>query len=139
MPPFKRAEVTRQGFPKYRSRLAPLPETVEVKLVEDHRIGGDEFLALQTIHDEDRRSGEVELRQLRRNGVEPFHRPAVVVLVVADDQLFRQALESRRVTGQRLHFIGHRWLSLITIDRLNRQSGYLNEPSGLPRRIISWQ
>src|SRR6266487_4452229 len=116
MPPFIRAEVTRQSCSKHGARLAWLSEAVEVELVEDHRIGGDEFLTFESIHDEHRRSREIELRQLHSNGVESLDRPAVVVLVMADDQLFRQPFDPCRIAGQRFHYVGHGWL-LVSYHR----------------------
>ena len=51
--------------------------------------------------------GEVELGQLFRDGVEPLNRAAVIVLVMADDQPLRHAVDRGRLAGERLYFIGH--------------------------------
>src|SRR5258706_7625660 len=80
-PPLVRPEVTRQGLPERRSRLAPFSQAFEVYLVEDHRIGGDELLALESVDDEHGRASEIELRKLRADDIEPLDGPAVVALV----------------------------------------------------------
>jgi hypothetical protein len=49
----------------------------------------------------------IELGELLDDEVEAFHRPAVIVLVVADDQPLRHALDLGRVAGERLHSIRH--------------------------------
>ena len=48
---------------------------------------------------------EVEARQLLGDEVEALHRPAVVVLVVADDQLLGHAFDVLRIAAERLHFV----------------------------------
>jgi hypothetical protein len=96
--------------PQGRVRLAVLAETVEKQLVQDHRIHRDELLALEAVDQESRRVWVVELGELLVDHIQPLDRPAVVVLVVAEDQAFGHAFDPRRITGQRLHRVGHRAL-----------------------------
>jgi hypothetical protein len=67
--------------------------------VQDHGIGGNQLLALQPVEQEARRFGEIESRELLLNKVQPLYRPAIVVIVVADDQLLRHALYAGRIAG----------------------------------------
>jgi len=87
--------------------IALAAETVEVELVDDHRIRGDQFLALETVQDEDRRRRDVEAGQLGRDGVQPLHRAAVVVFIMADEQLLGDAFDLRRIERQLLDRILH--------------------------------
>src|SRR5262249_47335797 len=82
-------------------------EAVEVQLVQDHRIGGDELFALETVDHKDGRGGEVERGHLRGDRGQAFDGAAVVVLPVARDQLLREAPELLRITRQRLDVVRH--------------------------------
>jgi hypothetical protein len=75
--------------------------------VQDHRIHGDELLALEAIDEEAGGVGVIELGELLVDEVEAFHRPAVVILVVADDQPLGHALNPDGVAGEGLHAIRH--------------------------------
>ncbi len=86
-PPVNAPEVARERLPERLIRLSFGPQTIEVTLVEDHGVHRDELFALEPIDHEHRRLREVELGKLGGNGVETFHGAAVVVLVVADDEL----------------------------------------------------
>src|SRR5262245_2557960 len=50
---------------------AVTPEAVEVQLMQDHRIGGDQLLPLQAVDHEYGRLDEVELRELCRDSLQP--------------------------------------------------------------------
>src|SRR5207245_7018726 len=62
-------------------------QAVEIQLVQDHRVGRDQFLALQPVDHENGGFFEIQLGEPLRDCVEPLHRTAVVVLVVAYDEL----------------------------------------------------
>ena len=83
-----------------------LAEPVEEELVQDHRVGGDQLLALEAIDQEARRGREIEPGELLLDEVQALHRAAVVVLVMADDQLLRHALDALRIAAERLHRVG---------------------------------
>jgi hypothetical protein len=55
--------------------------------VQNHRIADNQLLALQTVDDEAGGCWEIELSELRTDRIETVDRAAVVILVVADDQL----------------------------------------------------
>jgi hypothetical protein len=57
--------------------------------VQDHRIGRDQLLTLEAVDDKNRCRREIERRQLLGDPVQSPDRAAVIVLVMADDQLFR--------------------------------------------------
>jgi len=73
-------------------------ETVEVQLVQDHRIRCDQLFALEAVDHEHGRRGKVQRGELRGDRIQAFHGATVVVLPVAHDQLFRESLELLRIT-----------------------------------------
>ncbi|OGI51666.1 MAG: hypothetical protein A3A87_00315 [Candidatus Muproteobacteria bacterium RIFCSPLOWO2_01_FULL_60_18] len=73
--------------------------------MQDHRVGRDQLLALESVDREHRRPGEIERRELLGDGIEPLHRATVVVLVVTDDQFLGQSLETRGIAGQRFDLV----------------------------------
>ena len=83
--------------------------------MQDHRVGGDQLLALEAIDEEVGRGVEVEPGKLLGDEIEPLHRAAVVVLVVADDQLLRHALDVLRIAAERLHAVGHHRCSGLSV------------------------
>ena len=95
----------RSRLPKSRaiaSASAPLArraaaEAVEIDLVQDHRIRGDQLLALEAVDDEVRRLGKIEIGELGADRIEPLHRADVVVLVMADEDLLGNALDRLRI------------------------------------------
>src|SRR3954449_9413426 len=99
----------RSTLPKSRARasrragLARLAEILKEQLVQDHRVRGDELFPLEAVEDEGRRGGEVEAGEPLLDQGQPLHGPAVVVLVVADDQPLGHALDVLRVAGERSH------------------------------------
>ena len=106
-PALEAPEVPGQSIDELGARLALLTEAVEEHLVQDHRVHRDELLALEPVHDEAGRGGEVEPGQLLLDQVQALHRAAVIVLVVADDQPLGHALDPGRVAGERLHLVRH--------------------------------
>src|SRR3954466_14071786 len=75
--------------------------------MHNHRIGCDQFFALETINDEDRSRRKIELVQLSGNRIETLDRAAVIIVVVTADQSFRHTFNPSWVTGKRLHLIEH--------------------------------
>jgi hypothetical protein len=69
--------------------------------------GGNQLLALEAVDQEVGRCLEVETRKLLGDHIETFDGTAVVVLVVADDQLLGHALDVLRVATKGLHGVGH--------------------------------
>src|SRR5439155_2787045 len=116
-----RAEISRQACPKGRSCLALLAQAVEEQLMEDHRVHRDELLALEPVDQESRSARGVEPGELLLDQIEALHRPAIVVLIVADDQPFRHSADPARIAGEGLHLEGHRWLSIVRAPRSERR------------------
>jgi hypothetical protein len=92
---------------KRLSRYTLVAKPVEKQLVQDHGVRGDQLLALEAIDEKIRSRVEVETRELLGDEIEPLHSAAVVVLVVADDQLFRHALDALRIAPKGLHCVHH--------------------------------
>ena len=88
----------RASLPKSRSiadaSAAPgrlgCAEAGEVDLVQDHRVPGDQLLALEAVERKAGRRGRGRARRARRDRAEALHRAGIVVVVVAGEQLFRQ-------------------------------------------------
>ncbi|MNV41282.1 hypothetical protein D3C71_1329140 [compost metagenome] len=81
---------------------ATAAQAAKVQFVQQHRIAGDQLLALESVDDKAGRGGKVQPRELRPDGVEPRHRTAIVILVVAAQQPFGQAWQRGRVKGKGL-------------------------------------
>src|SRR5260370_1161370 len=77
LPALIAAEIRRDRVGERARGLAPGSEPVEVELVQDHRIGGDQLFALQAVDGEDRGVGPVEAAKLRRDGIQALHRAAI--------------------------------------------------------------
>ena len=108
-PAFDTAEVGVQR--QFHRRLHGLPITTqacEVQLVQQHRIGGDQFFAFQAIQLEAGRIGKLRLFQRGADGVEPLDRAAVVVVEVTAQQPLRQAVQGCRVKRQGLNHRVHK-------------------------------
>src|SRR5215217_4127045 len=75
--------------------------------MQNHRIGGDQLFALETIDDEDRSGRKIELVQLRGNRIETLNCAAVIVIVMTADQSFRHAFDPGWVARKRPHLIEH--------------------------------
>jgi hypothetical protein len=90
-----------------RIAAAALAQAVEIDLVQQHRVGGDQLLALQPVEAEARSRRRIEGGEIPADRVQPAHRAAIVVLVVAGDQLGREALEAGRLEGDRTGLEGH--------------------------------
>src|SRR6185312_4651479 len=75
----------------------------------------DQLLALAAVHDKDGCAGEIQSGKLFGVRVQPLHGTAIVVLVLADDKLFRHALDPPWIAAEWLHCISHgRVLSVIS-------------------------
>jgi hypothetical protein len=61
--------------------------------VQQHRVGGDQFLALQAVEHEARGGRGVELAELATDAVQAADSSAVVVLVVAGDEAPTESIE----------------------------------------------
>ena len=97
-----------QGRREVLARRTLLTQAIEEQLVQDHRIGGDQLLALEAVDEEVGRRIEVEAGELLGDEVQALHRAAVVVFVVADDQLLGHALDVLGIAAERFHCKGHR-------------------------------
>ena len=82
-------------------------QAVEVDLVQQHRVGGDQFLALQPVQAKAGQLGRIARGQVGVDGVQPSHRAAVVVDVMAADQIAGQALQSDWFEGDGSRVILH--------------------------------
>jgi hypothetical protein len=82
-----RAEVASERFGHRLRALALAAEAREIELVQQRRVERDQLLALQAVDHMAGRGRVVERFELLGDGVEAPHRPAVVVLVMALEQL----------------------------------------------------
>jgi hypothetical protein len=82
-------------------------EAVEEQLVQDHRVHRDELLAFEPVDEKPGGLGVIELGELFVDQVEAFHRSAVIILVVTDDQTLGHAFDHGRVARQWLYLIRH--------------------------------
>src|SRR6266571_146359 len=106
-PALERSEIARQRVAQRRTRFALVAEAVEEQLVQDHRVHRDELLAFESINEKAGGLRVIELGELLVDQIEAFHRPAVIILVVADDQPLGHAFDLGRVAGQRLYSVRH--------------------------------
>src|SRR5207344_3324446 len=118
-PAVHRAEVARERFGHRLGWLAVAAQAREVELVEQGGIERDELLALQAVDEVARRLAEVERLELARDGVQPPQRAAVVILVVALDQLGRQPEQGPRTAGDRFQRVAHTVFSFQSVRRTN--------------------
>src|SRR5262245_37893766 len=75
--------------------------------MQNHRVHGDELLALEPVDEETGRGGIVELGKPLIDEVEALHGAAIVVVVMADDQPLRHTLDAGRITRQRFLAVRH--------------------------------
>src|SRR5262245_16213965 len=106
-PALEGSEIPSERVAEVWTRFALLAEPVEEQFVQDHRIHRDELLTLEAVDDKAGGPRVIELGELFLDQIEAFDRPAVIVLVVADDQPLGHALDPGRVTRQRLELVGH--------------------------------
>ena len=85
-------------------------EAREIELVEQRRIERGELLALEPVDHVARRGGEIERLQLLRDRVQASQRPAVVVLVMALDELERKAVQQPRPAIDGCELVTHECL-----------------------------
>src|SRR6266567_7301563 len=88
--------------------------------MEDHRVHCDEFLTLEAVDQKSRSARGVQLGELLLDQIEALHRPAIVVLIVADDQPFRHSADAAWIAGEGLNLEGHCWFP--SFGRLERAS-----------------
>src|SRR6185437_9985638 len=74
-----------------------LAEPVEIQFMQDHRVHRDELLALQPVDLEDRRRRPIETGEALADRVQAPDGAAVVVLVMAEEQPVREALQPMRL------------------------------------------
>src|SRR5262249_26793010 len=106
-PTLEGSEIPRQRVLQVRARFASLAETIEKQFVQDHRVHRDELLALEAVDEKAGGPRVIELGELFLDQIEAFDRPAVIILVVADDQPFGHALDPGRVARQRLELVNN--------------------------------
>jgi hypothetical protein len=80
-PPLEAAEISDECIEQSGIGFASPTESIEEQFVQDHRVRGDELLALEPVHHEHRCLGEIEVRQLLGDCIQPLHGAPVVVLV----------------------------------------------------------
>lgn len=76
------------------------PQVVEVQLVQEGRVGGDQLFALEAIDGESCCSVPVQRRKLAAQGVQALDGTRVVVFVVTGDEAARQTRELIGVQSQ---------------------------------------
>ena len=101
LPAIGRPEVPGEDFDKIPGIAAIAAETGEIELVQDHGVERDQLLAPRPIQRKAWQLGEIGGLELRRDRVQASQRASIVVLVVALDQLGREALEQPRSAVQR--------------------------------------
>ncbi len=106
-PAIERAEVARQDLAHGLRRLAIPAHAGEVKLVQQRGVERDQLLALQPVQDVPGRLLEIERLELLGDGVQAPQRPAVVVLVMALDQLHRKVGKRPGTALDRLQLVAH--------------------------------
>src|SRR6185369_1140851 len=79
----------------------------EIEFVQQRRIERDQLLALQAVDDIYRRLGEIERLELLGDGVQAPQRAAIVVLVMAFDELERQPAQRPGTAIDLLQLIFH--------------------------------
>ena len=124
------SEVSRERLAQRGVRDPAVTEPIEVQLMQDHRVRCDQFFALQSIDHEHGCCREIHARELRRDGVEPLHGTAIVVLPVTDDQLLRETLELLGIAGERSHVVRH--CSCL----IQRSPGVVSASSNKSRPIV---
>ena len=72
--------------------------------MKNHGVEGHEFFALQAIDEKARSSGEVRLAKLGLDVAKALHRASIIVVVMADEQLFRETRYSLRIERKRLGY-----------------------------------
>src|SRR5262252_2641739 len=75
--------------------------------MQQRRIERDQLLTLEAVDDIARRGRVVDRFELRGDGVQPAHGAAVVVLVVALDELQREAVQQPGTAVDRCKLIAH--------------------------------
>src|SRR5262249_23295774 len=102
LPAVNRPEIARERFCDRRGRLTAFAtEAREIQLVQERRIERAQFLALEPVDHIARRGLEIERGELLRNSVQAPERAAIVVFVVALDQLEGQGVQQPRPTVYR--------------------------------------
>src|SRR5262249_53224124 len=82
-------------------------EACEIQLVQERRIERAQFLALEPADHIARRGLEIERGELLRDGVQAPERAAIVVFVVALDQLEGQGVQQPRPAVYRCNGVAH--------------------------------
>src|SRR5262249_4137529 len=106
-PPIERAKVAGERLGHALGRLAVASQAREVELVQQRRVERHELLALEAVEDVTGCGLEVERRELLGDGVQAPQRPAVVVLVVALDQLGRESVQGPRTAVDLFQLVAH--------------------------------
>src|SRR5207247_263595 len=106
-PALERSKIPSQCVPQIRTRFALIPEPVEEQLMQDRRVHRDELLALETVDEKAGGLRVIEFGELFLYQVETLDRPAVIIVVMADNQPLGHALDLGRVARQRLELVGH--------------------------------
>jgi hypothetical protein len=82
---------------RFRSTFA---ERCEVSFVQDHGIESHEFLALQPVYQKAWRCRKIGASELALYVAQPFYSAHVIIVVVTDQQSFRQAGNGFRIKWQ---------------------------------------
>jgi len=85
----------------FQAHFHLITKAIEKQLVQDHQVGGNELLALEAVNREVWRRIEVEACQPLSNQVEALHSAAIIVLVVADDELLGHTLDAPWIAPDR--------------------------------------
>jgi len=111
------AEVALQRSREFAFGIARAAEAVEIDLMQDHRVGGDQLLPLQPVDLEHRRRRPIKALKPSLDRVQAADGTAVVVLVMAGQQAFGEAVETGRLEGQRQDPVRHGILAWQHIDQ----------------------
>ena len=110
----------------------------EVQLVQQRGIERDQLLALQAVDDVARRLGEIERFELLGDGVQAPQRAAIVVLVMAFDELQRKAVQRPGTAVDLLQLIAHDDTSKHKLNCARTDCEHGLVPASVARRSQDW-
>src|SRR3954471_16470625 len=107
-PAFDRAEIAGERICIGAQILPAMPaETSEIQFMQQRRVERRHLVALEAADNLGGRGARIERFEFRRDGVQAAHRTAVVALVVALDQAWRDAAQGPWAAEQGCELVLH--------------------------------